>query len=538
MPAPSVLQGVAAGGLRRGFDRLANLLALTLGPTQGVVLSTPLGNPAGRPELLTDGATIARRLMQLPDRAEDVGAMLLRNLVWRMHREAGDGSATAAVLAQALLAEAGRYTAAGGNVMDVRRGLAAAVSTAAGALQAQARMDVDAVTLAALARGVTGDDELGGLLGEMFSRLGAHAHIIVEEYMARYMAVDYHEGGRFTARLASPYFQTDAVKARAVQPETYVVLVDGELNAMDDVQPALEMVMQTELRRVLFVAHDIRGDALNMLVMNHQQGALPLMAAGLRRAGEKRASDLADLAALTGATVLSAETGRGARAIQPGDFGSAQRVEANADELVVVAFGQHSPAAQAHAAALRARAADPQIDDDARAELRFRLARMSGAVATLKIGAATESERATLKQKAERAIRALPWAMREGTVPGGGAAYLACADAVRAAGQNAATDGERMAHAALARALEAPLACIAQNAGGHPGAMLAEARRAGRGCGYDAVARQIADMRVAGILDAAGILRLALETAVSGAVMALTTDTIVLHASPQVSYEP
>lgn len=532
---PSVLQSTAATtALKRGFDQLADLLAITLGPRQGVVLSQHATNPA--PELLTDAATIARRVLQLPDRAEDVGAMLLRNLVWRMYLKAGDGSATAAVLAQAIVHHAYRYVAAGGNVMLLRRGLARATAVAVDALRAQAQPVQTEGELAQVAFALTGERDLSALLGALFFKLGADAHVTLEEYLARHLAVEYHDGGRWQARLTSPYFITDAIARRAVVNDCYVVLCDGEVSRADDVQPMLEMVAQTELRRVALIANEIRGDALNVLVVNQQRSNLPIVAVELRRPVMKRAHDFTDLAVITGATVLSAQTGRTLQQIAPSDFGSAKRIEATADEMVVVGFEQHQSASAQQVGALQARALAP--DDEEFPETTFRIARLAGKVATLKLGATTDAERALLKAKAERALRALPLALRDGTVAGGGVAYLNCIAALETARRAVATDDERMGVAVLARALEAPFRRIAQNAGARPSALMAEARRCGAGFGYDAVQAHIVDMRAAGIVDAMDVLRLALETAVSGAAMALTTDTIVLHANPQQVYEP
>jgi chaperonin GroEL len=536
----------STAALKRGFDQLADLLAATLGPTQGIVISSAIAD--GRPEILTDAATIARRVLQLPKRADDVGAMLLRQLVWRMNVKAGDGGATAAVLAQAILHEAQRYVAAGGNAMLLRRGLSKATQAALDALAAQAQPAQDAHTLTQVALAVTGEAELSRLLGELFARLGAEAYVSIEAYMARYLACDYHEGGRWQARLASPYFITEAATRRALQPDCYVVLCAGELNTVEDVERILSLVAQTETKRVAIIAHEIRGDALNTLVVNHQQKAVQLIAATSRSVPTKRADDFTDLSALTDATILAPERGRSWRAIQPSDFGAAQRIEANADELIVVGYAQHAERARAQAELIRRQLSGQggrstttptREDDEARKELRWRLARMEGNVATLKIGAATEAERAALKQQAEKALRALPIAVREGVVAGGGVAYVNCVDALATLRRNLATPDEAHGAKILARALTVPFQRIARNAGvTTTGAVLDEARRCGATFGYDARTRQIVDMRAAGIMDAAGVLRLALETAVSGALMALTTETIVLHQKPELSYEP
>jgi chaperonin GroEL len=275
-------------------------------------------------------------------------------------------------------------------------------------------------------------------------------------------------------------------------------------------------------------------------VANHQQGHIEVVGANLRRPESKRRSDLQDLAVLTGATLFSPELGSSLRQVKAADLGTARRIEADAEEVVVVGEASHAAAVRAQIDELRARLqALPKTGAEEEAEeLRFRLARLSGQAATLKIGAATKTEREAMLQKARKGLRALPIALREGVVLGGGVAYLRCQPAVRAA--RAGLAGE-VAWGAdiLDRALQEPFRRIAQNAGvPSPAVMLARAQRQGPGFGLDAVSGQIVDMEVAGILDAAGVLGEALRTAVSGAVMALTTDAIVHKRRPQESLEP
>jgi chaperonin GroEL len=300
--------------------------------------------------------------------------------------------------------------------------------------------------------------------------------------------------------------------------------------------PLLNIVAQTEWRQVALIAKEISGTALMTLVLNHQQGQFKILAAELRENEAKRANDFQDLAVLTGATLLSPETGRTLAKIEPSDLGAAPRVEADAEELIVVA-GEGDPAAmKQHADALRARIETLPEDDEEAENLRFRLARLNGQIAKLMIGAPTETERAVIHQQAEKAIRALPLALREGIVPGGGVAFLNCIPAVRAlAGEGDEKHGIEI----VARALQEPFRRIAQNAGlDAPAVLIAEAQRRGANFGCDALTGQIVAMDDAGILDSVGVAREALQTAISGAVMALTTETMVLHQNPPTSYEP
>lgn len=532
MSIPQILQNeTATRALQRGFDRIANLLAATLGPTQGVILSA---KDTGAPEILSDAATIARRIIALPDRAEDVGAMLARNLVWRQHLRAGDGCATTAVLAQAMLRHARAYIAAGGNAMMLRRGIERAAHAALAALQTQAR-PARAEELARVAETLTGDPKLSARLAEIFSKLGPDAYVTIEDYLAPYLECQYYEGGRFVGRLVSPYLITDAATRRAIVSDCHVALYAGSVSSVDDVAPLLNIVAQTEWHQVALIAKEISGTALMTLVLNHQRGNL-ILAAELREKESKRLNDFDDLAVLTGARVLSPDTGDALANIEPSDLGAAPRVEADADELIVVAGEGDPDAVKQRADALRARIETLAETDDEMRDLRFRLARLNGQIAKLMIGAHTEAERNVIHQQAEKAIRALPLALREGVVPGGGVAFLNCIPAVRALD---ARGDEKYGVAIVARALEEPFKRIAQNAGlDAPAALIAEAQRRGADFGCDALTGQIVSMDDAGILDAVGVLREALQTAISGAVMALTTETIVLHENPQTSYEP
>ena len=274
------------------------------------------------------------------------------------------------------------------------------------------------------------------------------------------------------------------------------------------------------------------------LGVNHQQSKLKILATELRETESKRANDFQDLAVLTGATLLSPESGRTLAKIEPTDLGAAPRVEADADELIVVAGEGDPEAVKKQIALLRARMDTLAESDEEIKDLRFRLARLQGQIAKLMIGAPTEAERNVIHQQAERAIRALPMALREGVVSGGGVAFLNCIPAIRAI-QAASHSDEAFGVQIVARALEEPFKRIAQNAGlDAPALLIAEAQRHGASFGCDAMTGQIVAMDQAGILDSVGVLREALQTAVSGAVMALTTGTIVLHENPQTVYEP
>ncbi len=305
-PKPAViLQPAATQQLKKGFDTLADLLAITLGPLRGMVLNSPELKEI--PEPLSDAATIARRMLGLPDRAQNVGAMLLRHLVWRVHQTVGDGSATTAVLAQAILAQAHRYVTAGANAMVVQRGVKKAVAVAVDALMDQAQTTVTEEDLVAVAQGVTSEPELSFILGEMYELLGPAAHISIEDYVAPYLERQYLEGGHWNARLASAYLITAPTTRQAILKRCYVAIYEGDLSQEADIRPLLALIAEKKPANLLLVAHKIEGEALNALVTTHTNSEMSILAANLQRVGPRRRADIHDLAVLTGAQPYSSD---------------------------------------------------------------------------------------------------------------------------------------------------------------------------------------------------------------------------------------
>lgn len=521
--------------LRRGFTRVADVLALTLGPRGGnVVVEHAIDR---RPELLTDAAAIARRVVELPNRAEDAGAMLMRHLVWRMHERAGDGAATVAVMAHALLREASRLRAGGADPVALTRGVEHGASEAALALDALARPVRGLSDIRGMAHAITGEAGLSDALGELYYNLGADAHVILEEYAAPYLQRSYVDGGRWVAKLASPYFYTHPGAKQALIEDCAVALCAGDVAAFDDVAPMLELIAQLpeERRAVAVFAHGFSGDALNTLVANHRAGRARIAAIDLRRAGAEREADFDDLAALTGATVYGPDRGAGLGRLSVAGFGRAGRVEATHEACFVSGGAGRAARMDAHVRALESRLRRLDARDASREEVRQRIARLVGRVAYLRIGAHTNVEREVLRAKAEKAIRALPLGLNEGLAPGGGSALVHCAAAVRGLGLKGE---EGWGAEALARALEAPFEQIVRNSG-EPSARGYMAQvRARKTLAYDAISRSVRPAAKAGVIDPAGVLRAAIETAVSGAMMALTVEAIVLRRATPVSSEP
>lgn len=527
MPKPQVLQMPEAGNrLKQGFDTMAQVLTTTLGPTQGTVYVDAL--VGSKVELLSDAATIARRIIELPGRAEDAGAMLLRHTVWQIHKRVGDGSATTATIAKAILDETTQARAAGFNPMRMRVGIEQATEAALQALSDMAHFISDEEEITTLAEAMTAEPNLSIVLGEIFGLIGPNANVRVENYVAPYLEREYIEGGSWKADLASPYLITDKPTRRAHVNDCYVVLYKDRLERTEDVQPLLELIAQQKEKRIfILVKGALQGDALGMLVANNDKKTVQVVAAALRSYGPKIDTDFDDLALMTGATILAPERGRPLPSVRLEDLGHARRVDALGKEVIVVGDQKHSSAVREQINTLQAQIKLFTEDAEELEELQFRLARLSGQIVNLKIGASTKTERITLSEKAEKSIRALALGLREGVAPGGGVAYLNCIPAVQAL--KAEDEGEAMGIQILAKALEGPFYQILNNA--HiesPTVIRQDIERRGPGHAYDVIEQKIVNVHESGLLDAVGVLRRALKIAVSCAVMAATTDVMVL----------
>jgi chaperonin GroEL len=536
-PKPAVFtQPESRDLLKGGFDKLARLLAVTLGPSKGMVLNT--AELKSLPESLNNAATIARRVIALPDRGEDMGAMLLRHLVWRVHQRVGDGGATAAVLARAILNQATRNVTAGANPIRVAKGIERGVQVAINELDKMAQSPEDEDDLVAVANAVTGEPDLSLVLGEMYDILGANAYITIEDYVAPYLERTYIDGGRWDARLGSPYLMTSPATKQAILKDPQVALFGGDVTQADQVRPLLEIVAKSKPAHLLLVCYKISGDGLNSVVATHTQTDLNIIAVGIHKGARDTHIEMEDLAALSGAQLLAPELGRPLRLITQDDLGRANRVEATPDALFLVGGGGDAGEVRNKIELIQRQLEDVTFDSPDRAELQRRLSRMSGSAAILKIGAHTKTERSILHQKAEQGTKALTATMECGYLPGGGTAYLHCIKAIVKLGAPE-SDDEGMGRRAVMFALEAPFRQILFNARIDAASVFLDQVLQGEpGNVYDVVRRKILPARQAGVLDSAKVLRIALESASSGAMMALSTDILVLRRRPEESLEP
>jgi chaperonin GroEL len=515
----------------RGFGSMARLLGLTLGPVGGNVVND---RDQSTPEILDDAATIARRIIQFPDRAEDAGAMMMRHIVWRVREEVGDGSATTAVMAHRLAEEMQRMIAAGANAMMLRRGIDQAAKVA---LKALAELSVPLEGeehIAAVATAAIGDPEIGKILGEIYDVLGPNASITIEPYIATYHDRTYHDGARFRGGFVSPYFETDKTRHQAVLESPYVLVADMNFESIESVANLLGEVVKAGGKSLVVICRMMSDRGIGVMVANNEAETVQSCAADLKPVGDLRRGTMEDIAILTGGVALTDKTMLGPEELTIKDCGRADRVIVTKKSITII--GGHGDKAVIRDRMIKLRQGLRETTDkELRADLRDMVTHFSAGIGELRIGALTAKERTALTELAEQAMKAVQAGMEGGVVAGGGAAYLACIPAVEAL---VLEGDEAMGVKALARALEEPMRRIAANAGVHPPVAVGHARQHGPGYGFEVRSKKIVDMAAAGIVDPTLVATRALEQAISGAVMLLTTDALVLHRNPKESYEP
>ncbi len=511
--------------LQRGFDKLATPLASTLGPSQRLVMNAVSKLSV---EFLADTGTIAQRFLELKAPGENVGAMLLRAMVLQMHKTHGDGAATATVLARAMLREGTRLLAAGLNPALLRHGIERGVKLASAALQKQAVPVEGQEMYTQLATGMTGDPTLGAILGEMLDIMGEHAAFVVNDHELPRVEHEYASGGRWVAipgdRTLIPQ-GNGGLELHA----PLILLVNEHLKTLEQVQPALELAASLgDKAPLLVVTRDISESARDALVLNHVRGVLNVGVALLRSSTFAVADDLEDIAVLTGARVLSEETGYPPQRMQYAYFGRARKATITNNMLMIVDGHGDQNAVRARIAEVRKRL---HADTDRGTEwdrLRVRIGRLSGGVGVIKVGGYSEHEREIRKELVNKALRSIESAHADGVVGGGGVAYLECIPLLEAEQQNCLDRDEAAGISMVAKALEAPFLQIISNHGGiYPPLALAEVQRLGKGYGFDALQGDYTCMLERGVIDSVKVARGALEAAASLAAMAVTTDTII-----------
>jgi chaperonin GroEL len=493
-----------------------------------------VGRP-GAPELLDDAGTIARRIVALADQGEDMGAMLVRQMLWKMRNKVGDGAATAAVLFEAVFDRGLTYLAAGGNPMALRRYLEQGLRVVLAELADMARPISGQDQLAQFAFTICHEREMARLLGEIFDIIGEYGSLDVREGRGRELEREYVEGMYWDTQ---PFSRDMLTPKLRVEMENAVILVSDATDiTADDLVPILQATVAAGDHALLIIAQDLKQDALALLMNNNDPQRLQVVAVKTPYVGTRQMGTLRDVALLTGARAVLQAAGDAMAHVRYADLGHARRVWAERDYVGIIGGRGDAKALRRHLAELRATFA-AATDAEIRRELRQRIGKLQGGSATLWTGGATESEIEANKELAERTAEALRGAMLEGVVPGGGAALLACRPALHR--KLAASDDldERAAYSILLHALEEPTRVLVANAGCDPSKVFADLAKAGPGYGFEVHTEQVLDMVQAGVLDAASVTRTAFTTAVTTAALALTTDVLVNHKKPVTSYEP
>jgi chaperonin GroEL len=528
---PQVIFNPAAyRGMQRGINQLADAIRPTLGPLPRLVLDKHFG--ADLPEAIDSGAVIARRIIQLADRQADVGAMYLRNLLWRLHETAGDGTATAAVLFQAIYNHGVRYVVAGGDAMRLRRHLETGARLIADLLAAGTLQVEGPAQYAGLAETICSDRELSAALGEMFDVIGPYGRLELRSGNTRQLERQYVEGSYWGGALLSPHMVTDAIRGRALLEQPAVLLSNIEVQEPSQLIPVMEAALAAGARSLLLVVKTLAEAATSLLLAPPNRERL--LVAAVRTPGADTTTIrefLDDLALLTGGAPLLQEAGDKLERARPEHLGQARRAWADA-EYFGVSGGRGDPA-QLREHVARLRAAYNRADDPRERQRQLdRLGRLLGGTGVLWVGALSPLAIDLRKEQARRTAEALRGALRDGVLPGGGVALLGCIPALEERARTAAETEERAAYQILRQAVEAPARALLQNAGFEPSATLADARRAGPGHGFDVVRRQVVDMAQAGILDSAAVVRAAVGGAIHSAALALTIEVLVHRANP------
>jgi chaperonin GroEL len=513
----------ARRALERGVDHVANTVKITLGPAgRNVVLEKKFGAP----QIVNDGVSIAKEI-ELEDHLENAGAQLVREVCSRTNDNAGDGTTTAAVLAQAMIKEGLRNVAAGANPMVLRRGIQAAVDLAVQEIKSLAKPVESKTEITQVATISAGNDELiGGIIADAMEKVGKDGVITVEESKSLSTELEVVEGMQFDKGYVSAYFVTDPERMEAVLDEPYILCVDKKVNLLADLVPVLEKVARAG-RPFVLIAEDIEGEALATLVVNNLRKVLPCAAVKAPGFGDRRKEMLKDIAVLTGGQVISEEAGNKLDSVTIDLLGKARQVRINKDKTTIVAGNESKDEVSKRISVIKRQIEESDSEFD-KEKLQERLAKLAGGVAVIKVGAATETELKDRKLRFEDALNATRAAVEEGYVPGGGTTLLAVGKGIEKHKEKFHGD-ERTGFDIVVRSFDAPVRQIADNAG-LPGEVVVERVKEQKqaGFGFNAVTFQYVDMAKAGIIDPAKVERCALQNAASIAAMFLTTEALVV----------
>ncbi|MGH7728549.1 MAG: chaperonin GroEL [Vulcanimicrobiaceae bacterium] len=517
----------ARRALERGANLLADAVRVTLGPKgRNVVLDKKFGSPT----ITNDGVTIAKEI-ELPNTFENMGAQLVKEVASKTNDVAGDGTTTATVLAQAIIREGLRNVTAGSNPLAIKRGIEKAVEVAVGHMEKHVHKVDSKEKIAQVASISANDKEIGSLISDAMEQVGKDGVITVEESKTMKTEVETKDGMQFDKGYISPYMVTDSERMEATLNDPYLLITERKISSVQDLLPLLEKVVQVQ-KPLLIVAEDVEGEALATLVVNKLRGTFTSVAVKAPGFGDRRKEMLKDIATLTGGTVISEELGLKLDKVTLDLLGQAKTVKVTKDETTIV-DGKGKPAdIKGRVEMIKRQVEDTDSDFD-REKLQERLAKLSGGVAVIQVGAATETELKEKKHRIEDALSATRAAVQEGMIPGGGSSLVHAIKALEhhkwpsGDGAQAAVADEKIGFDIIRRALEEPLRQIAENAGYEGSVEVQRVKSEGAGKGFDAMSGQIVDMVGAGIVEPFKVTRSALQNAASIGSLILTTETLI-----------
>ena len=532
MPAKKLVYAEdARKSLRTGIDILADAVKITLGPRgRNVVLDKKFGPP----QICSDGVTIAKEI-ELPDAFENMGAQLLKEAATKTNDAAGDGTTTSIVLSQAIIHEGFKNVTAGANPMAIKRGIDHAVGSIVTELQGMSQVVETRERIGQVASLSAHEDAIGETIAEAMEKVGKDGVITVEESRGLTDEIEYVEGMQVDRGYTSPYFITNAERMEGVIEDAYLIITDKKVSSVADLVPALEKLLQAGQKNVVIVAEDIDGEALATLVVNKLRGIMNVLAVKAPGFGDRRKDMLEDIAILTGGIVISEETGRRLDSATIEDFGRARRISSTKDDTTIVEGHGSEEAIQARINQLKAQIEDTTSEYD-REKLQERMAKLSGGVAVIKVGAATEIELKERKARVEDALSATRAAVEEGIVPGGGVALVRAQRALDTI--EGLTVDEFVGVNVVRRALEQPLKLIVENAGSEGAVVLNQVKHQSDDYGYDAELGEFGPMLERGIIDPVKVTRSALQNAASVAAMVLTTESMITEIPEPASSMP
>ena len=514
----------ARKALEAGVDAVANAVKVTLGPKGRYVV---LDKKFGAPTITNDGVTIAREI-EVEDVFENQGAQLVREVATATNDVAGDGTTTATVLAQAIVRQGLKNVAAGANPLALKRGIEKAVDEVVTNIASQSKEVSGKDQIARVATISAGDDDIGDVIADAIEKVGKDGVVNVEEGQTFGMDLEFTEGMQFDKGYISPYMVTDQDRMEAVLEDPYILIANQKIGSVRDVLPVLEQVIQSG-KTILIIAEDVEGESLATLVVNKLRGTFTGVAVKAPGFGDRRKRMLEDIAILTNAEVITEELGLKLENTEVKQLGRARRVVVTKDTTTIVDGAGDAEAIKGRINQIKAEVENTDSDFD-REKLQERLAKLSGGVAVVKVGAATETEMKEKKHRVEDALQATRAALEEGIVPGGGVALLQASAAVTLGENGASVDGsddERTGANIVLRALEEPLRQLAENAGLEGSVVVNDVRKAKKGQGLNAATNEIVDLVAAGVIDPAMVTRSALQNAASIAKNILTTEAIV-----------